>query len=158
MIVKKETCRYPGCPIIPINNGLCWKHQNEEPVKKENKPDSQIKLFKSIWQSKPHECFVTKKNLDKYYNTKLWLNLFAHILRKSTYGKWKLKEFNIVLLSPEVHSIYDNPTYDSIKQWEKETGFSMEPLFLLESKLHDDYINEFNVKIFKRKICQMYTS
>ena len=159
MGLKKEICNYPGCSITAVSSNLCWKHQGEKLAKKENnKFNSQVELFKYIWEKAPHVCFITKNNLDKYYKTELWFDLFAHVLRKSAYSKWRLEEFNIVLLSPEIHLMYDNAIYDKIKQWEKETGFFMKPLFLLESRLHDKYINEFNVKIFKRNICQMYTS
>lgn len=155
----KQTCRINSCQLFPLSNGYCFKHQNEEvsvPVKEGFK--NQTELFNYVWDTRPHVCFVLDDDLNKYNGTTFFLSLFAHVLRKAHgfFPEYKLKPENIVLLSPEVHSIFDNPTLESILKFEKENNCSLEPLFDLEKNILSEYNKEFKTKKILRKVVSLY--
>lgn len=117
---------------------------------------SQIELFKYKWQNSNHKCFVTDEKLDKYLNSPFALSLFAHVLRKSAYPELRLDPNNIVLLTPEVHELFDNAVYDRIKKFEKLSGKSFRVLFEFERTTHGLYTCEYGKKVPERKILDRY--
>jgi len=66
-------------------------------------PTGELAMFKEIWAERPHTCFITGKVI-KYFS----VSNFAHILPKSRYPKYRLNKDNIVLMLPEMHSLYDH--------------------------------------------------
>jgi len=118
---------------------------------------SQIELFSDIWiENKDRRCFVTGKVLSFLLYTDFWLNCFAHVLSKNKYPEWRLRKENIILLHPEVHSLYDNGTLERILKYEKDNDCSFLGLFLLEKTLHENYIAETGKKRKLRNLTQNY--
>lgn len=67
---------------------------------------NQQELFRWVWDNRAHRSEVSGKPLGDTMNA--WF--FAHILPKSIYGLYKLKAFNIVLLTEDEHTLYDQNT------------------------------------------------
>jgi len=109
-----------------------------------------------VWLKRPHRCFVTGESLEKYKSSNLFVNLFAHILRKSAYPHWKYEHNNIVLLKPEVHTLFDDGVLERIVLYEEENKCSFKGLFELEEKKHEIYAKEYKSVPRKRKIIDKY--
>lgn len=56
-------------------------------------------LFFRIWEERPHYCFVTGQWLGHEPD----IRMFAHVLPKGGYPRYRLNPENIVLVKPEVH-------------------------------------------------------
>lgn len=68
---------------------------------------SQRELFAWIWKNRPHYSEVSGKPLGEELN--VWM--MAHCLPKGSYGLFKFKPFNIILMTPEEHGLYDDRTH-----------------------------------------------
>lgn len=102
---------------------------------------NQSEMFNYIWENREHISEVSGKPLLPKGHSK-WHWQFAHVLGKGRYTKWKLKEFNIMLMLPEEH--------------EKQERY---PLFIerkgeLELKYHEE--NKLNN--FKDRVVDMSVS
>jgi len=62
-------------------------------VKKFKEPTGELKLFKMIWESRPHRCEVCGKEIKEFSH-----NIFSHILSKGSYGLLRLDENNIWIM------------------------------------------------------------
>ena len=78
-------------------------------------------LYQKIWDSRPHKSFLTGKTLDLIPRV-FWKNIFCHCLAKgqNQYPKFKLKEYNIILLTPREHFLLDFGTEQSRDQYKTE--------------------------------------
>jgi hypothetical protein len=87
-------------------------------------------LFKAIWTTRKHKSFVSGEDLgsDGYpYH-------FAHVLPKGKYPDFRLLDRNIVLLTREEHTEWDQgirSTLRTMKEWNK--------MFELEEQLKQEY-------------------
>jgi hypothetical protein len=119
-----------------------------------------IDIFDEIWHERERKCFVTGVDLSWAYGTYFYVNCFAHVLAKgkNKYPKYKRLKENIVLVTPSVHMLYDNGVFERIIEFEKNTGCSFRPLFELEKKLHERYVEEFEDRKPLRKITEKYLS
>jgi hypothetical protein len=63
-------------------------------------------LFKAIWDTRPHESFISGVHLGDEAKA----HFFAHLLPKGQYPKYRLLDRNIVLLSMEEHAMLDAGT------------------------------------------------
>lgn len=61
--------------------------------KKFKEPTGELKLFKMIWESRPHRCEVCGKEIKNFSH-----NIFSHILSKGSYGELRLDENNIWIM------------------------------------------------------------
>ncbi len=95
---------------------------------------TQIDLFRAIWNSRKHESFLSKKPL-KYFN----VASFAHVLPKGRYPSFKLKEFNIVLLTATEHTLLDQGTETQRKKYGQEHGCDWQKLYDYRTKLNNMY-------------------
>jgi hypothetical protein len=68
---------------------------------------SQRELFAWIWDHRPRRSEISGKPLGNYPNA--WF--FAHCVPKGSCGLFKLKAFNIILMTPEEHNLYDHQTH-----------------------------------------------
>lgn len=166
--MKSTKCASPSCTLYAApGHKYCWSCQrlgrDQERKPKENlyKFKSQIELFKYCWEARKHQCFVTGQDLDGFKNGPLYLSMFAHVLRKSAYGKWRLNPNNIVLLSPHfkdysVHRIFDDGTYEEVRKFERKTKCSFRKLFELERFFHSEYNRIYEVYTPERFIVSKY--
>lgn len=67
---------------------------------------NQTELFRWVWNNRPRFSEISGQPLGGEMNA--WF--FAHVLPKGSYGLYKLKPFNIVLLTPDEHTKYDHHT------------------------------------------------
>jgi len=82
---------------------------------------NQKEMFDFIWSSREHICQISGSNLDLVPKSRRhWC--MAHIIPKSLYPYFKLKEDNILLLHPDVHGMVDNFTED-LREKHKEVNF-----------------------------------
>lgn len=61
-------------------------------------------MFNSIWNERKHQCDVSDTALTVEART----YYFHHILEKRAYEKYALCKWNIIILSYEVHTAYEN--------------------------------------------------
>lgn len=150
--MKSDTCKTPTCTLFPVIDGYCLKcygagKKKVQVIDKFNIHGfkGEMELFLYLWQNREHRCYVSGVKLDKYRDTDFFPNLFAHILpkAKNRYPKFKLYENNLVLLSPDIHTMFDNPTLKGIKEYEEKTGHTFSALFELERILHEEYKKGF---------------
>lgn len=85
--------------------------------------DNQKQMFEFIWDSRPHVCALSGQDLNKVSNERIhWC--MAHILNKKNYPFFKLKEDNILLVHPDVHTMVDNFTED-LREKHKHINFNL---------------------------------
>jgi len=98
---------------------------------------NQIELFEHIWETQPHECWLTGKPLCEKR-----VDQFAHVLRKGTYTYFKLNPENIKLLRHDVHNLVDN-----FKEEYRETYYwiDFDKWFKLQDEMRIEY------EVFKHK-------
>ena len=80
-------------------------------------------MFLEIWSERPHVSFVSGNLLDSYFGSKLFVNLFSHLLPKGKYPEARLDKNNIVLLTPQEHVDWHSYTKEKListnKNWQK---------------------------------------
>jgi hypothetical protein len=67
---------------------------------------NQVELFRWVWENRPHRSEISGDPLG--YEMNAWF--FAHVLPKGSYRLSKLDHKNIVLMTPEEHTLYDHQT------------------------------------------------
>lgn len=129
----------------PNPTHLCKRH-NEVRKGKESapkfralspKPTGELALFTSIWHTRKHESFISGKKLHEFN-----VSFFAHVLSKKQHPKLRLFDRNIVLLTPEEHTLYDQGTEDLREKYAQRTGADWSKLY----KLKEELLNEQNPK------------
>jgi hypothetical protein len=78
------------------NKGLSRRRTTD----RRNPKPSDVSLYESVWKSRAHICEVSGKKLGKEPLT----IYFHHILSKSKYPQYRWCAWNILLVSPEIHS------------------------------------------------------
>lgn len=167
--MKLTVCEANGCSLFAIpGEKYCRYCKTRSRTKPDYLPsdnpynlNSQIELFKSCWSNREHKCFVTGQILDRFEETTFFLSIFAHVLRKSAFLKWRLNPENIVLLSPNykgfsIHKLFDDGVFSEIKKFESETGKSFENLFLMELRLFREYESEHGKVMPLRRVTKQY--
>lgn len=131
---NQETQWYGRC-------NKCWQWGTfKEKTTEKKKATGEKALFDEIWIERQHKSFLTGHNLDKYYGTDFYVNLFAHVLSKKKYPKFRLLKDNIVLLSPEEHMLFDQGTEEQRKKYQdKYVWVDWESLFSLRDQLIKKY-------------------
>lgn len=90
-----------------------------------NTKQSQISLFKTIWDESNKKCQLTGKDLlwiTPY--TSHWFSCFAHILPKGKYPRFKYLQKNILLVHYDIHYQLDMGTVDSILRTIGQEGYN----------------------------------
>lgn len=64
------------------------------------KPTGELEFFKTLWKdkSRPRVSFINGEPIHHFD-----VRVFAHVLPKGAYGRWRLKPENIVYLTPQQH-------------------------------------------------------
>jgi hypothetical protein len=99
---------------------------------------NQVELFRHVWSTRAHFSEVSGQPLGDEMN--VWY--MAHVLPKGSYGLYKLKPFNITLLTPDEHVLYDH--YTDRAKGMKEFDW----LFLYRQHLTQKYNAIRNPKLF----------
>lgn len=159
--IKQKTgqCKWEGCDYHgPLLAGYCqthyWMHRQQKKTGKIKKhmtttykPTGERAFFDAIWSDREHFSWLSNLPLDKYKNSSLYVNMFAHILPKGGYGKWRLKDKNIILLTPEEHRLFDQGTEEERQEYEymmQQIGrpCRWEELYELVKEYKNDYRRE----------------
>ena len=113
---------------IPCNN----KRLKEKTVPK--KATGQANLFFEIWNEREHKSFLSGIPLDKFEGSNLFFNLFAHVLSKALnkYPKFILNKENIILLTPEEHTLLDHGTKEQRDKYALEKNCDWDKIYKLE--------------------------
>lgn len=113
----------------------------------------QLDIFEEIWYERDRVSFISGENLEHYFDTPFFVNLFAHVLAKAKnkYPKFKLYKKNIVLLSPREHSLFDQGTMDLREKYRREMAeqgiiVDWDKLFDLFIELKEEYNEKFNTR------------
>lgn len=97
-------------------HGLCsycyckWKSNENKKKRTKYIITGEKALFDKIFEERVPVSFLTGKSLNEFKYSPFYLNMFAHVLNKKDYPKFRLEEFNIVLLTPLEHGLMDNGT------------------------------------------------
>ena len=103
-----------------------------------NPKQSQISLFKTIWDESNKKCQLTGKDLSWITPyTSHWFSLFAHILPKGKYPRFKYLQKNILLVHYDIHYQLDMGTVDSILRTIGQEGY--DKWMLLRENLLAEY-------------------
>ena len=121
--------------------GLCYKCNNKrlQSGKEKKQASGQYEMFLEIWNERPHVSFVSGKPLDKWFGGKLFVNLFAHVLSKGAFPKYKLNKENIVLLTPFEHTLYDTCSENMREVYGIENSADWQKLYDLKQNLTTKY-------------------
>jgi hypothetical protein len=87
-----------------------YKRTDKKPYKYKRKPTGERKVFDSIWGKRPHRSFLSGADINWVEGTDFYVNVFAHVLAKGKYPKFRLLEENILLLTVEEHRLLDTGT------------------------------------------------
>jgi len=142
-----EQCEYLGVEpkekwLANKSKGLC-KYHNDKRKKKDNptknyvrKKTGELDMFQEIWAERQHYSEVS----GEYLGETLDVSFFAHILPKGTYGNYRLRKENIILLTKKEHYQLDHAVHE-IKDKEE-----WEFVFRLRKDLKIQYNQEMKVK------------
>lgn len=117
---------------------ICNKKRLDKGKEKKKGTGEKI-VFEQIWEEREHKSFLTGEPLDKYVQSNLWYSLFAHVLAKGKYPKYRLLKKNVVLLTPEEHRLLDQGTNDERKKYAEATGCDWDLILELEEELKYEY-------------------
>lgn len=92
-------------------------------------------LFLSIWNSRPRISFISGIPL----GDEAMPHHFAHVIPKGTYSRFRLYDKNIVLLTPEEHTLYDFGSEEQREQYTRLTGADWNKLYELREELIKEY-------------------
>jgi len=110
--------------------------RSKKPWNYTRKPTGELALFNAIWEERPHVSFIESgANLEQYVNTDMFVNMFAHVLPKKDYPAFRLERFNIVLLAPIEHAMFDQGTEQERKNYAAITGANWSKLYDLKKQL-----------------------
>lgn len=90
------------------------------------------KLNAAIWLERQHICF----NCDKHLGDRPYKTFFAHILPKGTFGKFRHRKDNILLLCPQCHHNLDFGFSTDMKRWDE--------IQQIKQKLKTEYYDKKN--------------
>lgn len=113
-----KLCKYEGCHNPQWGGGYCKWHQSLRTDKKPKRPKSRSakanrqltdkkalieedkKFYLEIWIEREPYCFET----GEYLGDEPLITMFHHVLEKSKYPQFRHEKWNVVLLTPDVHS------------------------------------------------------
>lgn len=123
--MNKKKCSKEGCNNVLYARKLCFYHYKIEYYKSsktrllnkmtERFDDKLINLYKDLWNKRKHVSWLSELLLNDFVGSRLWHNIFAHVLAKgqNQYPEFKYNEDNIIFLTPYEHHLFD---YGTIKQ------------------------------------------
>lgn len=114
------------------------KQKPRKLIRKKFNPTGEKEVFEQIARERAHVCFVTGRPIYQ-----LTVSCYAHILEKALnkYPKYKLNPDNIVLVLPEVHTLYDHGFKEQREQYGYAEGWAK--LYNKREHLIRQYKEEF---------------
>ena len=76
------------------------KKNKENRNKKRELHKADVEFYLSIWKNAKRRCYVT----EKYLGNEPLTTYFHHVLPKSRFPEYRYCEWNIILVTPEVHA------------------------------------------------------
>ena len=140
-----KVCNFEGCNYPQFGGGYCRNHQWKRSDKKEklktyfHKPTGELAFFKEIWIKTEHKSYLSGKPLYKFS-----VSLFAHVLSKNKYPKWRLNPINIVLLTPEEHHMLDQGYKEQRERYAKENNCDWNKIYELQNDLKGIYEHKYS--------------
>jgi hypothetical protein len=146
-----RTCKAEGCRNPVWSHGYCNRHgylrtdeKKPKPMNKTRKPTGELAMFLSIWEDRisedgKHRSEISGKELDGYFGTKLFPNLFLHVLPKGTYPELRLQENNIIMGTPYEHILVDSSYQQQREAYEKENNCSFKIFYDKREQLKQQY-------------------
>jgi hypothetical protein len=95
-------------------------------------------LFESLWETRAKVSFLSGKDLSRTPDF-LMLNIFAHVLPKGKYPKYRLNTKNIIFLDPDEHYLLDFGTEDQRQKYAEENNCDWDCIYNLAEKLKKEY-------------------
>jgi len=151
MKYEDKKCTVAGCNGRLFARKVCKYHyrQQQKPIRKVSdrerhipkgpevftKYNNQNELFRHIWMNRPHVSELSNHDIHDHRKTDFWYNLFAHILPKGDFPLFRLKEENIVLLTPYEHTLLDHGTKAQRDKYSSQWG----ALKTTAERLHEEY-------------------
>lgn len=125
---KIGSCKYPGCNYSGyLVAGYCKYHNYKTKQDKKKAaalalapdqdwpphPGGMIGLFREIWEEREHVSFLSGNEL------RFNVSCFAHVLPKGKgfFPKYAYRKENIVLVTPEEHTLIDHGTEEKRKAY-----------------------------------------
>lgn len=140
-------CQAEECFCTDFNKSFC-KHYREDKkekktllqrtpmkrveFKKKRKSTGEMKLFKELWESRPHRCFVTGVELEFSHH------ICFHILGKGAFPKYRLNPDNIIFVNAQYHT--DWHTMSREKLFQKDNRWVY--IFKMYDLLKQAYLSE----------------
>lgn len=127
-----KICNVPTCNYTVFGGGFCKNHQYHRqdskapkslkriPIKKKYKSTGEKAVFDMIWKERKHVSFLTGLPLPDTFNPQLYISMFAHVLSKGKYPRFRLLKENILLLTPTEHRILDQGTEAEREAYSKQ--------------------------------------
>ena len=110
-----KTCQKDACNNPVFSKGYCKFHQylrkDTKNYQYKRKPTGEKALFEEIWDERPRVSFLSGKELD------FSVSIFAHVLNKKDFPKYRLYKKNIILLTPDEHFLLDMGTAAQREQY-----------------------------------------
>lgn len=130
-----------GTYTIPKRKKLSDKDVERREIMKGFVKDStsQVEMFKDIVKEALSKgkvkCFVSGLDITHILKGERWMSCCAHVLRKSSFPRWKLKKDNIRLLHPDVHHLVDN----WLEEYRDQYPYDFDTWFDLQKKFKKEY-------------------
>lgn len=106
--------------------------------------DNQFGMFMSLWENAKVGGKVYSQisgiDITWTYGTDLWVNCFAHILAKGIFPRYKLNPKNIIIVSPDEHSLLDQGTKEQRKDYEIKNNCSFDSFYTKKGELQQEYM------------------
>lgn len=93
---------------------------------KSKKPTGELALFQAIWATRRHVSFLSGKPLGEFN-----VCYFAHVISKKQWPKGRLTDKNIILLTQEEHTLYDQGTEEQRAKY----GYDWNKIYELKQQL-----------------------
>lgn len=140
-----KTCQAEGCNFPRWGGGYCKKHgylrtdKKPKGLTKQYKPTGEYEMFTMIWKDRPHKSEISGRDLDPFFGTELFVNMFAHVLSKGLYGKFRLLKENILLVHPDEHDLIDASYKQRRQEYEQEFNCSFDIFYERREQLKQKY-------------------
>jgi hypothetical protein len=152
--IRTNTCKAHGCYFPVWKEGYCRNHQyfvaakKPIPKYKPKKPARganfgvtslpELFAYAAYHAKRPIICPVSGEDITRLFlqDFSVWKCCCAHVLSRQKYPLWRLNPYNIVLLLPRVHTLYDQGTE---LQRQTHPDWNWQYLYDLKDRLKAEY-------------------
>ena len=100
----------------------------------------ELEMFKDIWMNRPHVSQLSGRPISFFSVAN-----FAHILSKKKYPYFRLNPDNIILLTMDEHSLFDNGTITRREEYKRKyPATKWDMLFQLVEVMKEEYNEHIN--------------